>query len=161
MRYKLTQNKTNFKVEKPKRDWVIIDCKNIIIGRLAAFVANLVRGKLSADYTPNALSGYNIILVNCMHAKFSGKKTKNKIYYSHTGYAGGFQEKNVRQVLESDDGCNLLRLAIKRMLGDGPLAYKMLNSSIKFYPDDKGSELHVAQNPRLINFASLNKKNSL
>jgi len=138
-----------------KNNWLLIDANNAIVGRLAAYISNVLRGKNKTQYTPHMDNGDFVIVTNIEKIKFSGKKFTDKIYYRHTGYPGGI--KSTRPILLSKKKPEeILKLAVKRMLPGGPLAKKQL-SKLKIY---KGTvHPHESQNPTIINFSKINSKN--
>ena len=146
----------SLKKEEIKKNWVLIDAKDIVLGRLAAFSANVLRGKNKPNYTPNQDCGDNLVIINSDHVLLTGKKSKNKIYYRHTGYPGGIKETNPEKMKEKKKSPEIIKLAIKRMIPSGPLGYKQL-LNCKIFTGEKHS--HEAQQPQKINFAALNKKN--
>ena len=138
-----------------KNNWLLINAENAIVGRLAAYVSKILRGKNKSQYTPNLDNGDFVIITNIEKIKFTGKKYKNKKYYRHTGYPGGIKETSPIKLQKSKPE-EILKLAVKRMLPDGPLAKKQL-SKLKIY---KGiSHPHESQNPKIIDFAKINPKN--
>ena len=147
---------TNFiKKDEIKNNWLLIDAENAIVGRLAAYISKVLRGKNKNQYTPFMDNGDFIIVTNIEKIKFTGKKFKNKKYYRHTGYPGGIKS-TTPYVLFKKKPDEILKLAVKRMLPGGPLAKKQL-SKLKIY---KGTaHPHESQNPKVINFAKMNKKN--
>ena len=149
---------TNFiKKEELKNNWVLIDAENAIVGRLAAYISNVLRGKNKSQFTPNMDNGDFVIVTNIEKIKFTGKKLKNKKYYRHTGYPGGIKSTSP-SILINTKPESILKLAVKRMLPGGPLAKKQL-SKLKMY---KGKEHpHESQNPKIINFLKVNKKNQI
>ena len=84
---------TNFiKKEEIENNWLLIDAaENAIVGRLAAYISKVIRGKNKSQYTPNMDNGDFVIVTNIEKIKFTGKKFKNKKYYRHTGYPGGIK----------------------------------------------------------------------
>ena len=88
--------------------------------------------------------------------KFTGNKLKNKIYYRHTGHPGGIKEITPERIIEKNKTQVILKLAVKRMLPGGPLAKKQL-TKLKIYSGDKHP--HEIQNPKIVNFNELNKRN--
>ncbi|MDC0248356.1 50S ribosomal protein L13, partial [Pelagibacteraceae bacterium] len=81
---------TNFiKKNELENNWLLIDAENLIVGRLAAYLSKVLRGKNKTTYTPNMDNGDFVIVTNIEKIKFTGKKNKNKKYYRHTGYPGG------------------------------------------------------------------------
>ena len=147
----------SLKKEDIKKDWLLIDAKDVVLGRLAAFSANILRGKNKPNYTPNQDCGDNLIIVNADHVLLTGKKAKDKTYYRHTGYPGGIKETNPEKMKDKNKSDMIIKLAIKRMIPSGPLGKKQL-SNCKIYPGHEHG--HQAQDPKKINFANLNNKNS-
>ena len=147
---------TNFvKKSEIKNDWYLIDGNNAVVGRLATIIAKIIRGKHKTTYTPHMDNGDFVVVKNIENIKFTGKKFKNKKYYKHTGYPGGIKETTPERLLKKKPG-ESLKLAVKRMLPGGPLAKKQL-SKLKIY---KGTaHPHESQNPEIIDFAKMNKKN--
>ena len=140
-----------------KNNWVIINAENAIVGRLAAFISLVLRGKNKNQYTPSMDNGDFVIVTNIEKIKFTGKKFDNKKYYRHSGYPGGLKT-TVPSVMAKNKPEEILRLAVKRMLPGGPLSKKQL-SKLKIY---KGSNHpHESQNPQVVNFNKINKKNSI
>tara|TARA_Y100000310_G_C20227442_1_gene598634 strand:+ start:177 stop:638 length:462 start_codon:yes stop_codon:yes gene_type:complete len=147
---------TNFiKKDEIKNSWLLIDAENAIVGRLAAFISKTLRGKNKSQYTPHMDNGDFVIVTNIEKIKFTGKKNKNKKYHKHTGYPGGIKTTSP-SILIKNRPEEILKLAVKRMLPDGPLAKKQL-SKLKIY---KGTaHPHESQNPKIVDFAKMNKKN--
>jgi len=149
---------TNFtKKNELKNNWVIINAENAIVGRLAAYISMVLRGKNKNKYTPNADNGDFVIVTNIEKIKFSGKKYENKKYYRHTGHPGGIKTTTPSFLMKKKPE-QILKLAVKRMLPSGPLAKKQL-SKLKIY---KGQvHPHESQNPKVVDFVKLNSKNSI
>ncbi len=141
-----------------KKNWILIDARNTVLGRLAVISANILRGKNKPEYTPNQDCGDNLIIINSDHVKLKGKKETNKIYYRHTGYPGGIKETNPKKMKENNKSNELIKLAIKRMIPSGPLGKKQL-SNCKIYRDE--NHKHNSQNPKLIDISVLNNKNTV
>ena len=143
------------KKDEIKNNWLLIDAENAIVGRLAAYISKVLRGKNKNQYTPFMDNGDFIIVTNIEKIRFTGKKIKNKKYYRHTGYPGGIKF-TTPSILFKKKPDEILKLAVKRMLPGGPLAKKQL-SKLKIY---KGTiHPHESQNPKVVNFAKMNKKN--
>ena len=140
-----------------KNNWLLINAENIVVGRLAAYISKVLRGKDKSQYTPHMDNGDFIIVTNIDKIKFSGKKMKNKKYYNHTGYPGGIKTRTPKMLMEKKPE-EILKLAVKRMLPGGPLSKKQL-TKLKIY---KGNEHpHLSQNPKIIDFAKMSIKNSI
>ena len=147
---------TNFiKKDEIKNNWLLIDAENAVVGRLAAFISKVLRGKDKSQYTPHMDNGDFVVVTNIEKIKFTGKKIKNKVYYKHTGHPGGIKSTTPAFLMKKKPE-EVLKLAVKRMLPGGPLAKKQL-SKLKIY---KGtSHPHESQNPKIIDFAKMSKKN--
>ena len=139
-----------------KNDWYLINAQNIAVGRLAAFISKVLRGKNKPTYNPNIDNGDFVVVTNIDKIKFTGKKFENKKYYKHTGHPGGIKETTPLQLSQKNKTSEILKLAVKRMLPGGPLAKKQL-TKLKIYEGD--NHPHNTQNPKVINFEKLNKQN--
>jgi large subunit ribosomal protein L13 len=140
-----------------EKKWVLIDAKGLVVGRLATLIANRLRGKHLATFTPHMDDGDNIIVVNADKVVFTGRKYDQKIYYHHTGFPGGIKERSAKYILESRFPERVLEKAVQRMLPRGPLGRQQLGN-LRVYkgPDHP----HAAQTPQLLDVAALNPKNS-
>ena len=136
-------------------NWYEIDAKNAVIGRLAAIITKIIRGKNKTTFTPHMDNGDFIVVKNIEHAKFTGKKFQDKKYYRHTGYPGGIKV-TTPEKLHDKKPDEALKLAVKRMLPGGVLGKKQL-SKLKIYSGN--DHPHTAQNPKIIELAKLNNKN--
>ncbi len=139
-----------------KNDWYLISAENAAVGRLAALISKILRGKNKAIFNPHIDNGDFVVVTNIEKIKFSGKKTSDKKYYRHTGHPGGIKITTPQNLIDKNKTDEILKLAVKRMLPGGPLAKKQL-SKLKIY---KGTEHpHKIQKPTEINFLELNKSN--
>ena len=136
-------------------NWYEIDAKNAVIGRLAAIITKIIRGKNKTTFTPHMDNGDFVVVKNIEHAKFTGKKFQDKKYYRHTGYPGGIKVTTPEKLHEKKPD-EVLKLAVKRMLPGGVLGRKQL-SKLKIYSGN--DHPHTAQNPKVIELAKLNNKN--
>ena len=144
------------KKKEVKKDWYIIDAENAVVGRLAAFISMVLRGKNKSTFNPHIDNGDFVIVTNIDKIKFSGKKFKEKKYFKHTGHPGGIKETTPLDLIQKNKTQDILKQAVKRMLPGGPLAKKQL-SKLKIY---KGNEHpHDVQKPKIIDFKNLNNKN--
>ncbi len=147
-------------VAKPgevEKGWILIDADGLVVGRLAALIATRLKGKHKAIYTPHVDCGDNVIVVNAEKVVFTGNKTEDKIYYRHTGYAGGIKETTPKRLLEGKFPERVITKAVERMLKRGPLQRQLMRN-LRVY---KGSEHpHSAQNPTKLDIAALNRKNA-
>ena len=139
-----------------KRKWVLLDAEGLVLGRLAAKIATILRGKHKTIYTPHIDTGDIVVVVNASKVHLTGSKFDKKNYYWHTGYPGGIKSRSVRQVLEGSFPERVLQMAVQRMMPKGPLGRDQLKK-LKVYSGPEHP--HQAQSPELLDFAVLNKKN--
>jgi len=124
-----------------ERKWFLIDADEKVLGRVAARVASILRGKEKAAFAPNEELGDYVVVVNAEKIAVTGRKAQQKLYHHHTGYPGGLKTVNFETLIEKNP-CSPLELAIKGMLPKGPLGRKLL-TNVKIYP---GAEHpHTAQ----------------
>jgi large subunit ribosomal protein L13 len=147
-------------VAKPKeveRKWWLIDAQDLVVGRLSTIVANIRRGKHKATFTPNIECGDHVVIINADKVKLTGKKYAEKLYYWHTGHPGGIKNRTAREIIEGKFPERILEYAVSRMISRGPLQRDIM-TKLHIY---KGSEhKHQAQNPKLLDVASMNRKNT-
>ena len=134
------------KIENVKRDWYLIDAQNLVLGRLASHVANILRGKNKAIFTPSVDTGDFVIVVNADKIALTGRKLADKIYYNHSGYTGGLKEISAGKLLEKKP-TELVKRAVKGMLPKNKLSRHMLNK-LKIYAG--ASHPHDAQQPKIL-----------
>jgi large subunit ribosomal protein L13 len=140
-----------------EKKWIVIDAENVVVGRLATFIAMRLRGKHRPDYTPHVDCGDHVVVVNADKVKFTGRKLEQKIYYRHTGHPGGIKEITAGKTLAGRFPERVLEKAVERMLPkESPLARKQM-THLHIYA---GAEHpHAAQTPEPIAFAERNSKN--
>jgi len=140
-----------------EKNWVLIDAEGIVLGRLASIVAMRLRGKHKASFTPHMDMGDNVIIINAEKIQMTGNKRADKKYYWHTGHPGGIKHRTAGQILEGAHPERVVTKAVQRMLPGGPLSRQQL-TNLRVYA---GAEHpHEAQNPAVIDVASMNKKNT-
>ena len=144
------------KKKEIKQDWYIINAENAVVGRLAAYISKVLRGKNKTTYNPHIDNGDFVVVTNVEKVKFTGKKFTDKIYYKHTGHPGGIKQYSPTTLSNKNKFNEILKLAVKRMLPGGPLAKKQL-TKLKIYTGE--NHPHETQNPIAINFLDLNKRN--
>ena len=148
----------NLKAAEVQKTWIIVDAEDAVVGRLAAFIATRLRGKHRADYTPHVNCGDFVVVVNADKVKFTGAKLTDKIYYWHTGHPGGIKDRTLGQILNGKHPERILEKAVERMLPkESPLARKQL-SNLRVYAGTEHP--HEAQQPKTVDFKSLNRKNA-
>lgn len=139
-----------------KKDWILIDAEDLVLGRLASKVSMLLRGKHKPYYTPNIDCGDNIIIINAEKVALTGKKTENKTYYWHTGFPGGIKETTAKKVLTSKHPERVIIKAIERMISRNPLGRAQMK---KLHVYAGSEHKHDAQKPTTLDFGALNRKN--
>lgn len=150
---KMTASAKPAEVEKK---WLLIDADGLVVGRLASIIANRLRGKHKASYTPHVDCGDNIIVINADKVKFTGNKLKQQVYYKHTGFPGGIKEARADHVLAGRFPERVLVKAVERMVPRGPLGRKQMTNLRVF----KGADHpHASQNPEVFDVSVLNPKN--
>jgi large subunit ribosomal protein L13 len=130
--------------EDVNRDWYLVDAENLVLGRMATQIANVLRGKNKPTYTPSVDTGDFVIVVNADKIALTGNKLNDKMYYSHSGYPGGIKSINAGKLQEKKPG-EIIRHAVKGMLPKNKLARHMLNK-LKIYSGPVHP--HKAQQPK-------------
>ncbi|MCR4619026.1 MAG: 50S ribosomal protein L13 [Lachnospiraceae bacterium] len=131
-----------------ERKWYVVDATNKTLGRLAAEVAKVLRGKNKPTYTPFLDCGDYVIVVNAEKVKVTGKKLDQKIYYHHSDYVGGMKEESLRDKL-ANSPAEVIELAVKGMLPKGPLGRQMYT---KLHVYAGAEHPHAAQKPEELTF---------
>lgn len=132
------------KPESVKRDWFVVDAAGKTLGRLSTEIARRLRGKHKPEYTPHVDTGDYIVVINCEKVRVTGKKEKDKMYYSHTGYMGGIKSISFEKLIEKAPE-RVIQTSVKGMLPKGPLGRAMFKK-MKVYA---GAEHpHTAQQPQ-------------
>ena len=85
--------------DKIERKWYVVDAEGQTLGRLAAEVAKVLRGKNKPEFTPHIDTGDNVIVINAEKIKVTGKKLDQKVYYHHSDYVGGMKETTLREMM--------------------------------------------------------------
>lgn len=161
--HKITEHHSMFgntkltKTAEIEKKWLLIDGKGLVVGRLASLIALRLRGKHKATFTPHMDDGDNVIVINAEKVVLTGRKLDKKIYYHHTGYAGGIKERSARDLIEGRFPERVVEKAVERMLPRGPLGRKQLGN-LRVYKG--GEHPHAAQNPVLVDIAAMNSKNT-
>jgi len=138
------------------KNWVVIDAENLVLGRLASLVANRLRGKHKATFTPHVDDGDHVVIINAEKVVLTGKKYQDKIYYWHTGYPGGIKQRTARQIIEGRFPERVIEKAVERMIPRGPLGRRQMKN-LRVYAGS--THPHEAQQPQILDVAALNRKN--
>ena len=154
----LTRTTASAKPAEVEKKWILIDADGLVVGRLASIVANRLRGKHKASFTPHVDCGDNVIVINAGKVVFTGKKLNDKVYYKHTGYAGGIKETTPAKILEGRFPERVLEKAVKRMIPRGPLGRQQMKN-LRVYAGTEHP--HDAQKAEILDVASMNRKNKV
>ena len=131
------------KIDLDQRKWHVIDADGAILGRLAAQVANILRGKDKAVYTPHLDAGDFVVVINAEKVRLTGKKETQKVFMTYSGWKGGEKRRTVEQVRAKQPD-KLITHAVRGMIPKNRLGRTLL-TKLKVY---KGSEHpHSAQQP--------------
>ena len=134
--------------DKIERKWYVVDAEGQTLGRLAAEVAKVLRGKNKPEFTPHIDTGDNVIVINAEKIKVTGKKLDQKVYYHHSDYVGGMKETTLREMMDKKPE-KVIELAVKGMLPKGPLGRTMIK---KLHVYAGAEHAHQAQKPEVLTF---------
>ncbi len=140
-----------------EKKWILIDAEGLVLGRLASIVANRLRGKHKATFTPHVDDGDNVVIINADKVALTGKKFTDKVYYWHTGWAGGIKERTARQIIEGRFPERVIEKAVERMVPRGPLGRRQMKN-LRVYAG--ASHPHEAQQPVVLDIAAMSSKNT-
>lgn len=141
-----------------KKEWLVIDAEGVVLGRLASYVAKILRGKHKPSYTANMDCGDHVIITNAGKVKLTGRKRGKKVYYYHTGYAGGIKERSAEHILSGEHPERVMHKAVERMIPkDSPLGRLQMKH---LYVYAGAEHPHSAQSPKSVDFAAMNEKNA-
>lgn len=127
-----------------RQEWYVVDATGKTLGRLAARIATVLRGKHKAAYTPYLDGGDYVVVVNAEKVVLTGRKREQKVYYHHTGYMGGLRQIPLAEVLDRHPE-RVIRMAVEGMLPRNRLGRAMLRK-LKVYAGPEHP--HQAQNPK-------------
>ena len=137
--------------------WVLIDVDGLVLGRTAAFIATLLRGKHRPQYTPHINCGDHVVVINADKVRLTGNKRVAKTYHRHTGYPGGIRSVTAETLLGGAHPERVVEKAVERMIPRTPLGrQQMRNLKVYAGPDHP----HAAQSPVKLDVAAMNSKNS-
>jgi large subunit ribosomal protein L13 len=134
----------NAKPGEIAREWYVVDAEGQTLGRLATQIADVLRGKRKAAYTPHVDTGDFVVVVNAEKIQVTGGKLDEKMYYRHSGYPGGLKARPLREQLQRQPA-EVLRKAVKGMLPKNRLARQQLGK-LKIYAGPEHP--HEAQAPK-------------
>ena len=138
------------------RKWYVVDAEGVVLGRLSAEISKILRGRHKPSFVPNLDCGDYVVVINADKIKLTGKKLTDKKYFRHTGYVGGIKETTPAKILASRFPERIVQKAIERMITRSPLGRQQM-TKLKVYAGV--DHPHTAQNPEVLDIASMNPKN--
>jgi len=139
-----------------EKKWLLIDADGLVLGRLAALVADRLRGKHKPTYTPNMDCGDHIIVVNAEKVALTGNKRQDSIFNWHTGFPGGIKDRSKGAILAGKHPERVIEKAVERMVPRGPLGRRIMGH-LRVYAGPHHE--HEAQQPVKLDIAAMNPKN--
>ena len=139
-----------------ERKWYVVDATDLVLGRMAVVVADYLRGKHKAIFTPNQDCGDYVVIINADKVYMTGNKYEYKKYIHHTDFPGGLKEKTAKDIMTGKNPEKIVEQAIKKMITRNPLGRKVVKKLFVY----AGSEHpHSAQKPEVLDIESMNVKN--
>lgn len=135
------------KKKEISRNWLVVDAKDVVVGRLATNLAMFLMGKHKPAYSPHLDTGDYVIVLNADKVKFTGNKLDEKLYRYHTGYVKGVRTTTAKDML-SRKPAEIIRLAVKGMLPKNQSLARRQLMKLKIYTGDKHP--HAVQNPKAV-----------
>lgn len=140
-----------------EKKWILIDADGLVLGRMAAVVADILRGKHKTQYTPHIDTGDNVVIINAEKVKLTGRKAEQRVFHWYSGYPGGLKEHTPKRTLAGAYPQRVIERAVERMMPkDSPLARAQFKK-LKVYAG--AAHPHEAQNPEKLDLAARNRKN--
>src|SRR5574344_2341322 len=134
-----------------ERKWYVVDASGVILGRLSAEIAKIIRGKNKPYFTPNLDCGDYVVVINADKVKLTGKKLTDKKYFKHTSWIGGIKETTAGKILAGRFPERVIEKAVERMISRNPMGRQQM-TKLKVYA---GAEHpHTAQNPEILDIAA-------
>jgi large subunit ribosomal protein L13 len=146
----------SLKPAEVKKAWVVVDAEGLVLGRIAAIIANHLRGKHKPQFTPHVDCGDHVIVVNAEKVKVTGQKAEQSVFYWHTGYPGGIKERTVRERLEGKHPERVVEKAVERMITRGPLGRAQMKN-LHVYAG--ATHPHAGNQPAVLDLGAMNRKN--
>lgn len=134
-----------------QKEWILVDAKDEILGRLASKVALVLRGKTKASFTPHVDCGDNVIIINASQVKLTGDKMTDKEYVSHTGFPGG-QRITTPEKLLATKPIEVVEKAIRGMLPKNRLGRELFRNLYVYEGSEHAQE---AQKPKKVELNSI------
>ncbi len=146
----------SLKPAEVSKAWTVIDADGLVLGRLAAIIAQRLRGKHKPQFTPHVDCGDNIVVINAEKVRVTGNKADQSVFYYHTGFPGGIKGRTIRSRLEGAHPERVIEKAVERMITRGPLQRKQMKH-LHIYAG--ATHPHDGQQPKPLDVAAMNAKN--
>ena len=154
----LQRQTCSLKPAEVNKNWVVVDADGLVLGRLAAIIANRLRGKHKPQFTPHVDCGDHVVVVNAEKVRVTGNKAEQSVFYWHTGYPGGIKGRTIRQRIEGKHPGSVVEKAVERMITRGPLGRRqMKNLHVYAGPEHP----HAGTQPTALDVAAMNRKNKV
>ena len=131
-----------------EKNWFVVDAEGLVLGRLAANVARILRGKHKPIFSPHLDTGDFVIIINADKVRLTGKREEQKSYFSHSGYPGGTKVRMFKDLIKSNPRF-VVEHAVRGMLPHNRLGRQQMKK-LKVYAED--SHPHTAQKPEVLAF---------
>jgi len=145
----------SIKPAEVEKKWHLIDADGLVVGRVASIIANILRGKHKASFTPHVDCGDHVIVINAEKVRLTGNKRAQKTYYRHTGYPGGIKGVTAEKVLDGRFPERVIEKAVERMIPRGPLGRDQMRA-LHVYAGTEHP--HAGNQPETIDIASMNQR---
>lgn len=134
-----------------KKEWILIDAQDAVLGRLSSVVAKMLRGKYKVNFTPHVDCGDNVIVINASKVKLTGNKWSDKLYIRHSGYPGGQKQRTAEELMKKNP-IAMVEKSVKGMLPKNRLGSELFRN-LYVYADD--AHKNEAQKPKKIDLNSI------
>ncbi len=148
----------SLKKSELESSWILIDATDCTLGRLAAYAATILRGKHKPTWTPNMDCGDHVVIINADKVALSGTKADKTKFFWHTGWTGSIHSRTLGQLRETKPE-KLVFNAVKRMMGRRTAVALANQRLTKLHVYAGAEHKHQAQNPTLVDFGAMNRKN--
>ena len=129
------------------KQWILIDAKDQVLGRLSSEVAKRIRGKHKSNFTPHVDCGDNVIVINSDDIRLTGNKWDDKVYVRHSGYPGGQKTTTPKQLM-AKSSTRIIEKAVRGMLPKNRLGRALFGN---LYVYEGADHPHEAQQPKIVN----------
>jgi large subunit ribosomal protein L13 len=134
-------------VGEVEQRWYVVDAEGMVLGRLAAQVARIIRGKHKPQFTPHIDTGDHVIVINASKVRVTGRKAEQKLYFNHTGYMGHETFTPFATLLAKHPE-RIIEKAVHGMLPKTTLSRTVLRKKLRVYPN--AEHPHQAQQPAVL-----------